>query len=81
MARIQGVGTNATPKRATAVLRYPMRDGRTLTVYVRDTIVVEDPYLKLVKAKLFSIRSGNPFLADMTDRAVKDALIKVNIQI
>jgi hypothetical protein len=58
-----------------------MRDGRTLTVYIRDTIVVEDPYLKLVKAKLYALRSGNPFLADMTDRAVKDALIKVNIQI
>jgi hypothetical protein len=58
-----------------------MRDGRTFTIYIRDTIVVEDPYLKLVKAKLSSIRTGNPFMADMTDRAVKDALIKVNIQI
>jgi hypothetical protein len=81
MSRIQGVGTNATPKRATAIVRYPMRDGRTLTVYIRDTIVVEDPYLKLVKAKLYSVRTGNPFMADMTDRTIKDSLIKVNIQI
>ena len=81
MSRIQGVGTNATPKRTTAVIRYPMRDGRFITVYIRDTVVVEDPYLKLVKAKLMSVRTGNQFMADMTDRSIKDPLIKVNIQI
>ena len=74
-------GTNKIPCRNELVLRFPMADGTTRTVIVRDTLVPFDPYLKLVRAKLLSIRTGEEFGADVTSRALKDALIKQNIQI
>ena len=74
-------GTNKHPCRNELVLRFPMADGRTRTVFVRDTLVPFDPYLKLVNAKLLSIRTGEEFGANVTSRALTDALIKQNIQI
>ena len=74
-------GTNRYPCRNELITRYPMADGSVRVIIVRDTIVVEDPYLKLVKAKLLSIKTGGEFGAEITSRAIKDALIKQNIQI
>ena len=58
-----------------------MADGSVRTVIVRDTLVPFDPYLKLVRAKLLTIKTGDEFGADVTSRTLKDALIKQNIQI
>jgi hypothetical protein len=51
------------------------------TIVIRDSIAVEDPYLKLVRARLFEIQTGQDFSAEVTSRQIKDDLIKVNIQI
>lgn len=74
-------GTNKNPCRPEARLRFPMADGRIVTVLVRNSVVPCDPYLKLVRAALQSIRRGDEFNAELTDRSVKDPLIKQNIQI
>ena len=74
-------GTNKYPCRNELITRYPMADGTVRTVIVRDSVVIEDPYLKLVRAKLLSIRTGKEFGADVTPRAIKDVLVKQNIQI
>lgn len=74
-------GTNRNLCRNQLVLRFPMADGTLRTVVIRDTIIPSDPYLKLVRAKLYSIKTGEVFQADLTDRTIKDALIKTNIQI
>lgn len=74
-------GTNKYPVRNELELRFPMADGTVRRAIIRDTVVVEDPLLKLVRAKLVSIKTGDEFAADVTDRQIKDDLIKVNIQI
>lgn len=74
-------GTNKKPCRNQLVLRFPMADGTQRTIFIRDTVVPFDPYLKLVKAKLLSIKTGELFQADLTDRSIKNSLIKTNIQI
>lgn len=74
-------GTNKTPCRSELLTRFPMADGTVRTIIVRDSIVVEDPYLKLVRAKFLSIRTGKEFGADVTPRSIKDVLVKQNIQI
>jgi len=60
--------------------RLPMAD-EFRTFIVRDGLVVEDPYLGLVQAKLRSIKTGENFAGENTTRKLKDDLIKVNIQI
>jgi hypothetical protein len=52
-----------------------------VTVIVRDSVVPEDPYLVLARAKALSIRTGEPFNASRTTRPIKDLLIKTNISI
>jgi hypothetical protein len=74
-------GTNAIPCRNELILRFPMVDGRLRTVIIRESVVVEDPYLKMVRAKLYTIKNGTEFGAEITSRALKDVLIKQNIQI
>ena len=60
---------------------YPIANGRIITVIVRDSVVPEDPYLVLAKAKAVSLKTGEAFKANQTPRRIKDALIKVNITI
>lgn len=74
-------GTNKVAVRSEVFFRIPIRDGTIRTVVVRDTLAVEDPYLKLVRARLFEILTGQDFSASVTSRQIKDDLIKVNIQI
>jgi hypothetical protein len=74
-------GTNKIPVRSESFFRIPLRDGTIRTVIVRDALAVEDPYLKLVRAKCYSIKTGEDFSAEVTARAIKDDLIKTNIQI
>jgi hypothetical protein len=48
-------------------------------VVLRDKITVEDPYLVMVKATAFAIRTGEPYAAEPTPRAVRDFLLKSSV--
>ena len=61
--------------------RYPLANGRIVTVILRNTIVPEDPYLSLARARAISVRTGEAFNADRIERSIKDSLIKTNISI
>lgn len=74
-------GTNKVAVRSEVFFRIPVKDGTMRTVVVRDRLAVEDPYLKLVRARLFEVQTGQDFSAEETSRTIKDDLIKVNIQI
>lgn len=74
-------GTNKNAIRSELFFRIPVQDGTMRTVIVRDLLAVEDPYLKLARARLFEIATGQSFSANTTSRQIKDDLIKVNIQI
>lgn len=55
--------------------------GRLYTFKLRDRIVVEDPYLVMVKAEAFAIQQGEPYAGIPPERAVRDFLIKSNVVI
>jgi hypothetical protein len=55
------------------------KDGRLYHLVVRDKIVVEDPYLMLVKAIGFAVHQREPYMGQLVPRAVKDFLIKSNV--
>lgn len=57
------------------------KDGRMYRFVVRDKIVVEDPYLVMVKACAFSISQGEPYSGQTPERSVRDFLIKQNVVI
>jgi len=67
--------------RIEGVRRYPLANGRVVTITLRNTVTVEDPYLVLVRAKALSIRTGEAISAERTSRSIKDCLIKTNISI
>lgn len=53
--------------------------GRLYTIKMRDKVVVEDPYLVLVKAEAFALQQGEPFSGITPPRALRDTLIKNNL--
>lgn len=57
------------------------KDGRIYRFIIRDKVTVEDPYLVLVKARAFAIRTGEPFGAQPPSRSVRDFLIKSSVVI
>lgn len=57
------------------------KDGRMYRFVVRDKIVVEDPYLIMVKASAFAIAQGEPYSGQTPERSVRDFLIKQNVVI
>ena len=57
------------------------KDGRLYRFVIRDKVVVEDPYLVLVKARAFAIRANEPFGAQPPSRSVRDFLIKSSVVI
>lgn len=67
--------------RTEGVRRYPLAGGRVVTIIIRNTVTVEDPYLVLARAKALSIRTGESISAQRTSRSIKDYLIKTNISI
>jgi hypothetical protein len=81
MPRRPKAGTNAKPVRNEIYLNYPLDDGTVRRMVLRDTVVIYDPYLKLVRAYVHSVKTGNEFGSQITSRSVKDDLIKINIQI
>lgn len=74
-----GTPPGCTPCRTETVV-VVRKFGRLYTVKVRDKIVVEDPYLVLVKAEAFAIGQGEPYAGLPPDRTVRDFLIKSNVQ-
>lgn len=53
--------------------------GRLYTMVLRDKVVVEDPYLVLVKAEAFALKQGEPFAGIVPPRSLRDFLIKNNL--
>ena len=56
-------------------------NGRIYRFVARDKIFPEDPYLVLVKAAAFSVRTGEPYNGRTPERALKDFLVKQNVVI
>lgn len=61
--------------------RYTLANGRIVTVILRNSIVPEDPYLSLARAKMLSVRTGEAFNSNRTTKQIKDYLIKTNVSI
>ena len=55
--------------------------GRIYRVVLRDKVVVDDPYVTLVKAVSFAYKMGEPYQAREIQRNVKDFLIKLDVVI
>jgi protein involved in ribonucleotide reduction len=57
------------------------KDGRLYTLTLRDKVVVEDPYLVLVKATAYAVKGGEPYMGRIVPRSVKDFLLKDHVVI
>jgi hypothetical protein len=68
-------------EREEAVRVYPLANGRLVRVILRNSIIPEDPYINMVRAKALSVRTGEPYSRDRITRSIKDHLIKTNISI
>ena len=55
------------------------KGGRLYNLVMRDKIIVEDPYLVLVKAAAFAIRQSEPYMGRVVPRSVKDFLIRSSV--
>ncbi|WP_394831805.1 hypothetical protein LVJ94_35345 [Pendulispora rubella] len=55
------------------------KHGRLYRLVLRDKITVEDPYLVLVKAAIFAIRSNEPYMGRPPTRSVRDFLIRSSV--
>lgn len=55
--------------------------GRLYNIVLRDKIVVEDPYLVMVKATAFAIAQAEPYNGTVPPRGVRDFLIKSSVVI
>jgi hypothetical protein len=70
-----------TACRAEYERRYCLRNGRIVTIILRDTIIIEDPYLNLARAKALSVLTGEAFDSNRISRPIKDCLVKTNLSI
>jgi hypothetical protein len=57
------------------------KGGRIYRFIIRDKVTVEDPYLVIVKARAFAIRTGEAFSGQAPSRTVRDFLIKSSVVI
>jgi hypothetical protein len=55
------------------------KNGRLYRFIIRDKITIEDPYLVLLKARAFAIRTGEQFGAQPPSRSVRDFLLKSSV--
>lgn len=55
------------------------KGGRLYRFVVRDKVVIEDPYLVMVKGAAFAIREAEPYMAKPPPRSIKDFLIKSSV--
>lgn len=65
----------------TEVVRTIRKGGRLYRMVLRDKIVVEDPYLVMVKATAFAIAQGEPYNGTVPPRGIRDFLIKSSVVI
>lgn len=61
--------------------RYPVANGRVVTVYIRNGIVPEDPLISGARCKALSVRTGEVNDTKRVSRTIKDYLIKTNVSI
>lgn len=57
------------------------KNGRLYHLVLRDKIVVEDPYLVMVKATAFAVAQGEPYNGTVPPRGIRDFLIKSSVVI
>lgn len=57
------------------------KDGRLYRFIARDKIAPEDPYIVMIKAAAFAIKSGEPYGGTPPSRAIRDQLVKSNVVI
>ena len=57
------------------------KNGRLYHFTARDKVVVEDPYLVMLKAAAFGIGQGEPYSGAVTPRSIRDFLIKTSLVI
>jgi len=65
----------------TEILISIRKDGRLYKFILRDKVSIEDPYVVLVKARAFAIRTNEPFGGQPPSRSVRDFLIKSSVVI
>ena len=68
------------PGRTENSKRY-IKNGKIYTMTWRDKVVIEDPFLVMVKASAYSIRMNEPYGARSPRRDYKDYLIKSSLVI
>jgi len=55
------------------------KNGRLYRFVIRDRIVVEDPFLVMVKAAAFSIAQNEPYVGRTPPRSIRDFLLKSSV--
>lgn len=60
-------------------VRVIRKDGRLYRMVIRDKIVAEDPYLVMVKAEAYAIKTNTENASQVTPRSIRDVLIKSNV--
>lgn len=73
-------GCSALPCRQEVTIDIRKYD-RLYRYVLRDKVVPEDPYLVLIKATAFAIRTGEPYNGRTPSRSLKDFLIKDSVVI
>jgi len=58
-----------------------IKNGKIYTMTWRNKVVIEDPYLVMVKAAAFAINVDEPYSARPPDRTYKDYLIRSSLVI
>jgi hypothetical protein len=66
------------PGRQEVVQRF-RKNGRIYNLVMRDKVVIEDPYIMLVKAAAFAIQNNEPYMGRLVPRSVRDFFIKQEI--
>jgi hypothetical protein len=67
--------------RTVLIRKFPLANGRLVSVILRDRLSCDDPYVNLTRATALSLRTGETFNSDRINRSIKDILIKTNISI
>jgi len=58
-----------------------IKNGKIYTMTWRDKVVIEDPYLVMVRASAYAIRMNEPYGARTPRRSYRDFLIKSSLVI
>jgi hypothetical protein len=56
-------------------------NGKLITLTSKSKICASDPYIRLVKAFLYSLQTGEPYAGVPPNRAIKDLLVRENVTI